>query len=193
MTNISRSVLNIRDILVEKRTKQIEASGYYSTINSCHMCALLDCDGNPIIYGTNIYNIKTPTTEHAEEQALRRLLEKYCKDNAKKKFKIDLLVIRTNGNNSKPCDRCIRLMQNVSGRINIRNVYYSHEDEQNGIRSVKFNKLVNDPDRHFSSFDRNLMRRKNLSQNLSKNLSQNLSKKLSKNLSKNTSNPICCS
>ena len=84
MTNINRSVLNIRDNLVKKRTEQIQSSGYYSTIKCYHMCALLDCDGNPIIYGTNIYNVKTPTTEHAEAQALRRLLEKYCKDNAKK-------------------------------------------------------------------------------------------------------------
>ena len=168
MTNINRSVLNIRDNLVKKRTEQIQSSGYYSTIKCYHMCALLDCDGNPIIYGTNIYNVKTPTTEHAEAQALRRLLEKYCKDNAKKKFKIDLLVIRTNGHNSKPCDSCIRMMQDVSGRINIRNVYYSHENEDNGLRSVKFNKLVNEPDRHISSYDRNFRRRHNISDSKNK-------------------------
>ena len=165
MTNINRAVLNIRDILVEKRTQQIQSSGYYSTMKCYHMCALLDLDGNPIIYGTNIYNVKTPTTEHAEAQALRRLLEKYCKDNAKKKFKVDLLVIRTNGHNSKPCDRCIRMMQDVSGRVNIRNVYYSHENEENGLRSVKFNKLVNEPDRHISSYDRNVRRRQNMQEN----------------------------
>jgi cytidine deaminase len=165
MTNINRAVLNVRDILVKKRIEQIQCSGYYSTMKCYHMCALLDLDGNPITYGTNIFNVQSSTTEHAEAQAVRRLLEKYCKDNAKKKFKIDLLVIRTNGHNSKPCDRCIRMMQDVSGRVNIRNVYYSHENEENGLRAVKFNKLVNEPDRHFSSYDRNLRRRQNITEN----------------------------
>jgi cytidine deaminase len=167
MTNIDCSILRIKDDLIDKRKKQIQASGYQSTMNAYHMCALLDHNGNPLIYGTNIFNIKTPTTEHAEAQALRKLLEKYCNENPKKKIKVDLLVVRTNGGNSKPCDRCIRTMESVSGRIQIRNIYYSHHDEIFGLRCVRYNKFINEPDRHYSSYDRNLRRR--TSQNILQN------------------------
>ena len=139
------------------------ASGYKTTINSNHMCAILDTCGNPLIYGTNVFNTKTPTTEHAEAQALRKMLEKYSYE--KRKFKVDILVIRTNGNNSKPCARCINEMERLRGRLQIRNVYYTHEDEKYGIRCVKFCKLVDEPDKHYSSYDRNIKKYFELNKN----------------------------
>jgi cytidine deaminase len=152
--------MRIRDELIEKRKQQINASGYKSYMNANHMCAILDTCGNPLIYGTNIYNIRTPTTEHAEAQAMRKFLEKYSYYE-KRKYKVDILVVRTNGHNSKPCDRCIKEMANLRGKLQIRNVYYTHEDEIQGIRCVKFCKLVEDPERHYSSYDRNVTRRCN--------------------------------
>jgi hypothetical protein len=56
-------------------------------------------------------------------------------------------------------------MERLRGKIQIRHVYYTHEDEIHGIRCVKFCKLVKDPERHYSSFERNVSRRHNF-QNL---------------------------
>ncbi len=159
MSSINRIILRIRDDLIEKRKQQIEASKYKSCINTCHMCAILDTCGNPLIYGTNVFNIRTPTTEHAEAQAIRKFFEKFS-SHKKRATKVDIIVVRTNGYNSKPCNRCIEEMQRVRGFIKIRYVYYTHEDEIFGIRCVRFDELVEDPERHFSAYDRNISRRR---------------------------------
>ena len=72
----SQVIYRIRDELIKKRREQTQASGYQTTMNSNHMCAILDQSGVPISFGTNVFNIKTPTTEHAEAQALRKLMER---------------------------------------------------------------------------------------------------------------------
>jgi cytidine deaminase len=159
MVTINKTIMRMRDELIEKRKQQINASGYKSYMNANHMCAILDTCGNPLIYGTNVFNVRTPTTEHAEAQAMRKFFEKYS-SYEKRKYKVDILVVRTNGHNSKPCDRCIREMENLRGKLQIRNVYYTHEDEALGIRCVKFCKLIVEPERHYSSYDRNLLRRR---------------------------------
>ena len=91
----SQNIYRVRDELIKKRTEQIQASKYQTTMNSNHMCAILDQSGVPISFGTNIFNIKTPTTEHAEAQALRKLIERLGRTT--KRLKIDILVVRTNG------------------------------------------------------------------------------------------------
>jgi hypothetical protein len=53
----------------------------------------------------------------------------------------------------------------------IKNIYYTHEDESDGIRCVKFCKLVEDPERHYSSYDRNV-RRVHMQDNTNTNLIQ---------------------
>ena len=158
MSISSQVIYRIRDELIKKRREQTQASGYQSTMNANHMCAVLDQSGVPISFGTNVFNIKTPTTEHAEAQALRKLMERLGRTT--KKLKIDILVVRTNGHNSKPCDRCIRRMEELQARFTIRHIYFTHEDESDGIRCVKFCKLAQDPDRHYSSYDRNIRRPK---------------------------------
>jgi len=154
----SQVIYRIRDELIKKRREQIQASGYQTTMNANHMCAVLDQSGVPISFGTNVFNVKTPTTEHAEAQALRKLIERLGRTT--KKLKIDLIVVRTNGHNSKPCDRCIRRMEELQSRFSIRHIYFTHEDETDGIRCVKFCKLAQESERHFSSYDRNLRRPK---------------------------------
>ena len=162
MTLPSNAIYKMRDELIKKRREQIQSSNYKSAINSNHMCAILDQSGFPISYGTNVYNTKTPTTEHAEAQALRKLLERLGRTT--KKIKINILVVRTNGNNSKPCVKCIQRMEELRARFIIKNIYYTHQDEDDGIRCVKFCNLINDAERHYSSYDRNV-RRRNLLQN----------------------------
>ena len=157
-TFIKDNIFKMCDKLIHKRKQQcVKANGYNSTFNSEHMCAILDSDGNPLIYGTNVYNIGKLSTEHAEAQAIRKLYDKYSYQNQKRKIKVDIIVVRTNGSNSKPCERCIHEMK-CSTRLHIRNVYYTHQDAEFGIRCVKFDRLVEDPDRHYSSYDRNVRR-----------------------------------
>jgi cytidine deaminase len=153
---VDNQLLRLKDILIDKRNAQIISSGFISFTNSNHMCAILK-DGVPISYGTNIYATNGYVTEHAEAQALRRLVERMGRRN-NKKIKIDILVVRTNGSNSKPCNRCINQMSDLTSRFNIRNIYYTHQEEESGIRCVKFSKLINE-DRHVCAYDRNIIRR----------------------------------
>ena len=153
----SQVIYRIRDELIKKRREQTQASGYYTKKNHDHMCAVLDQSGAPISFGTNVFNTKPSITEHAEVQALRKLMERLGRTT--KKLKIDILVVRTNGCNSKPCDSCIRRMEELQARFNIRHIYFTHEDESDGIRCVKFCKLVQEPVRHYSSYERNIRRR----------------------------------
>ncbi len=148
---------HLADTMIAKRKAHYSGSGFTS-INkfnkSNHMCAILK-GGTPISYGANVYNIDDKTTEHAEAQALRKFYERIGKRlNAKKKT-IDIFVVRTNGGNSKPCVRCINAMKYYSQFFSIRHVYYTHPDEPNGIRCVKFSQLSSE-EPHICAFDRNL-------------------------------------
>lgn len=161
---IDSRIISIKDTLIEKRKAQINASGFISLTNSNHMCAILkECE--PISYGTNMYTINDVSTEHAEAQALRKLTERLGRRNIAKKITIDILVVRTNGGNSKPCERCINNMSLYCTRFNIRNIYYTHPSEEFGIRCVKFTKLMNE-EPHVCSFDRNLRRRSSSPRNM---------------------------
>ena len=147
----------IADTMISKRKAHYEASGYTSLTNSNHMCTILK-DGVPIIFGSNVYSINYMSTEHAEAQALRKLYEKIGKEINAKKVTIDIMIIRTNGGNSKPCVRCINTMQKYTKYFSIRYVYYTFPGEPDGIRCVKFSQLINE-EQHVCSYDRNLRRR----------------------------------
>ena len=153
---VDTQLLNLADILMDKRKAQHNATGYKSVCNSDHMCAILK-DGVPISYGTNVFLTNGFVTEHAEAQALRKLCERMGRN--PKKIKIDILVIRTNGANSKPCNRCLNMMTNLTARFNFNNIYYTDKANDYGIRCIKFSKLVNEEDRHICSYDRNIKRR----------------------------------
>ncbi len=152
---VDNHLLRLSDTLIEKRKAQIHASGFKSMTNSNHMCAILK-DGVPISYGTNVYATNGCVTEHAEAQALRRLCERLGRTT--KKIKIDILVVRTNGSNSKPCNRCINYMDSLSSKFNFNKIYYTDNQEKTGIRCIKFSKLMTE-DRHVCAYDRNIIRR----------------------------------
>ena len=101
------------------------------------MCAILDINGNPLIFGYNYYNIKTDTTTHAEVDALNKLVNKLGR--IRRKITIDIIIIRTNGGNSMPCDKCQLRIFEMSYRFNIRKIYYTNNDYD--IDVIKFSKL----------------------------------------------------
>ena len=144
------------DILIKKRDEETKQSGFRTVINSNHICAILK-DGHPISYGSNSYTLNKPLNKHAESRAFDNLINrigKINKQNKNKKIKIDVFIIRTNKSISKPCKRCMNEMINYNntGIFNIRNIYYTSKDHENGIRNVKFSKLVEE-ESHYCSYD----------------------------------------
>lgn len=144
------------DILIKKRDEQTKTSGFRTVINSNHICAILK-DGRPISYGSNNYILNKPLNKHAESQAFDNLINrigKANKQNKNKKMKIDVFIIRTNKSNSRPCKRCMNEMINYNdtGVFNIRNIYYTSKEYENGIRNVKFSKLVQE-ESYYCSYD----------------------------------------
>lgn len=159
----NKHIIKLKDYLIQKRKEQIiNCSGYVSSNNHYHMCCILNKAGEVLSYGYNIYNIKTPTTEHAEAQAFRKLAHKLGAPTTTKKIKIDILVVRVNGSNSKPCARCIEKMQEMTSIFSIKNIYYTLKDVEDGLKCEKFSDLLNDPNKHISSYDRHQMKKKSL-------------------------------
>jgi len=143
------------DNLIKKRDEQTKTSGFTTALNSNHICAILK-DGHPISYGSNTYTLNKPLNKHAESQAFEKLVNRIRKDNKNnnKKIKIDVFIIRTNKSSSKPCKRCMNEMINYNnnGPFNIRNIYYTSKEHDNGIRNIKFSKLVQE-ESHYCSYD----------------------------------------
>ena len=168
----NKHIIKLKDYLIQKRKEQImNCSEFVSTNNHHHMCCILNKAGEVLSYGYNIYNIKTPTTEHAEAQAFRKLAHKLGAPTTTKKIKVDVLVVRVNGSNSKPCARCIEKMQEMSSIFSIKNIYYTLKDAEDGLKCEKFSDLLNDPNKHISSYDRHQMKKKNLALKRSDSLS----------------------
>jgi cytidine deaminase len=159
----SPHIIKLKDVLIDKRKSQVmNCTSHFTSNNHHHMCCILNKSGEILSYGYNIYNIKTPTTEHAEAQAFRKLQQKIGTPQTTKKIKIDILVVRTNGSNSKPCTRCIEKMVEVSSIFSIKNVFYTHKDTPSGLKCERFIDLVNDPDKHISSYERYQMKKQGI-------------------------------
>ena len=124
--------------LILKRDMQ-SASG--KDLKFKHMCVIVTKKGKPLSYGHNVYDSKNQLTEHAEEMALRILIENRERIYSKKK-PLYLIVARTNGYNSKPCSRCLELISKNSHIINIKQVCYSHEEEFDGIKRDKIKNIM---------------------------------------------------
>jgi cytidine deaminase len=123
-----------------------------------HTCVIFDTNGTPLAYGYNDFNVRSTTTEHAEAMAMRKLLSVIKAKNPRAHLIVNLLVVRTNGGNSKPCANCIKRMCNYSQHFTIKKIYYSKSIVDSGelfIEKTNLNTLIDDPDKHESSFYRN--------------------------------------
>jgi len=123
--------------MIIKRKEQISDFFEKLLTKSNHMCAILDIDGNPLIFGYNYYNIKNNKTTHAEVDAFTKLVNKMGR--SRRKITIDLVIVRTNGGNSLPCPECQKKLFDMSIRFHIRNIYYTNNDYD--INVVKYSKL----------------------------------------------------
>ena len=123
--------------MIIKRSQQMSSPFNTCISKSNHMCSILDVNGNPLIFGSNYYNIKINTTTHAEVDAFTKLVNKMGR--IRRKITIDLVIIRTNGGNSKPCSECQIKIHEMSLRFHIRNIYYTNNDFD--VEMIKFSKL----------------------------------------------------
>ena len=157
------TIIRLTDMLIDKRIAHIpqDMSIEFRTMRSrMHSCVIFDTNGTPLAYGYNDFNIRSPTTEHAEAMAMRKLYATMKVKGIRSGIVVNLLVIRTNGGNSKPCENCIRRMQSYSQHFTIRKIYYSNSNITSNsdditIEKKSFTSLCNDPNKHESSFYRN--------------------------------------
>ena len=134
------------------RRKAHTASTRYRSLGE-HACIIFNSKGAPIASGYNTFKVKTPTTEHAEAMAFRKLTQTMKAKGIRKNISVNVLVVRTNGGNSKPCTNCVQRMVNYSNYITIRKVFYTTEPTQ-PIHQETFSSLVSDPNQHTSSYYR---------------------------------------
>jgi tRNA(Arg) A34 adenosine deaminase TadA len=153
MCKYKDQINSVCDELIIKRTAQNKGSKIKNIVNNEHMCAILK-EGVPISYGTNLYRPNKIMIEHAESNAFKNLIKRRKNQNilSSKRIKVDVLIIRTNRSNSKPCVRCLNEMDSLKNMFNIRNVHYTSKDELGGIRSVKFADLIKE-EHHICSYD----------------------------------------
>jgi cytidine deaminase len=122
--------------MIIKRSEQM-ACPYHNLKKSNHMCAILDINGNPLIFGSNHYDTKINITTHAEVDAFNKLVNKMGR--TRRKITIDLVIIRTNGGNSAPCSNCMQKIFSMSMRFYIRYIYFTNNDYD--IDVIKFSKV----------------------------------------------------
>ena len=149
-------------LLIEKRQSFMPAdtckdNKIFQTFE--HFCVIMNLNGAPLAYGYNTYSNGDMTTHHAEAMAFRKLNCVRKQKGIRGRLSVNILVVRTNGSNSKPCNRCVNYMDGLTGRFNINNIYYTDQQEETGIRCVKFSKLLNEEERHICAYDRNIVRR----------------------------------
>jgi cytidine deaminase len=159
---MDNTITRLTQLLISKRSAHIpdDMCLLYKPMRSrMHSCVIFDRNGTPLSFGYNDFNVKSPTTEHAEAMALRKLFASMRVKGLRSRIVVNILVVRINGGNSKPCENCIRRMYNYSQYFTIRKIYYSNGNNGNDINinivKTSFNNLLNDPNKFESSYYRN--------------------------------------
>lgn len=139
------------EYLVKKRQAQIAAHKNRKTSKQyqAHICAILDKKSGAIIgIGSNRHYSQNKTmygTIHAETDALTRHHHKLGRK------KVNLLVVRITGGNSKPCSDCVNNF--VTRFPNVNRVYYTNiKNGQYGLSYDNVSQLKSDPEMHTTAF-----------------------------------------
>ena len=120
--------------MIIKRKSQMSNPYHRLLSKSNHMCAVLDKNGNPLIFGSNHYNSNSEISIHAEIDALNKLINRLGR--LRKKIIIDLVIIRTNGGNSFPCEKCMNRINQLNNKFCFRNIYFTNNNYD--IDKIKF-------------------------------------------------------
>ena len=116
--------------------------------------------GGAIIgYGSN--NYMKIGSMHAEESAFKNATNYLRKNKSrnlktyKARMKVDLIVLRTTGGNSRPCYHCITEQIVDNKYFNVRKVIYSNNEEEGGYVHTNKSKLYETREEHYSGYNAN--------------------------------------
>ena len=123
-----------------------------------HMAAVIGKSGEIISIGYNNVRPNRFSTIHAERDALDKAIgtfyRKYGRSSLQKGApKVDLVVMRDNGNNSRPCYNCITDVINGNQYFNINRIFYSHDQAIGGLVETTPRELYQDRYQHVSRFN----------------------------------------
>ena len=131
-----------------------------------HVAAVVTKSGYVLATGYNYCPASIPITMHAERDALDKAVNavhrKYGRGKFKKAMNVDLVVVRHNGLNSRPCYNCITEAITYNNYFNIDSVIYSNNEAPGGMVYTNPNKLYKARWEHVSRFN---ARRMNLFDN----------------------------
>lgn len=115
--------------------------------------------GGSAIIGYGFNNYMKNGSMHAEESAFRNAINYLRKNKSrnlktyKARMKVDLIVLRTTGSNSRPCYNCITDQIVNNKYFNIRKIIYSDNDEVGGYVQTNKSKLFETRETHYSGFN----------------------------------------
>jgi hypothetical protein len=123
-----------------------------------HMAAVVSKSGEIISIGYNNVRPNRFSTIHAERDALDKAVgtfyRKYGKSSMQKQTPtVDLVVMRDNGNNSRPCYNCITDVINGNQYFNINRIFYSHDQAIGGLVETTPAELFGNRYEHVSRFN----------------------------------------
>jgi cytidine deaminase len=123
-----------------------------------HMAAVIGKSGEIISIGYNNVRPNRFSTIHAERDAIDKAIStyyrKYGKSSMQKQTpKVDLVVMRDNGNNSRPCYNCITEVINGNQYFNINRIFYSHDQAIGGLIETTPQALYGGRYEHVSRFN----------------------------------------
>lgn len=145
--------------LINKRISSEAASSIKMKNRQLHASALITKSGRLVgngenkyltknIHSTNNNTINLLDSRHSETECIKNNINK-----VKQHTSLIMLIVRTNGGNSRPCYRCAT---NINNQANIKTVYYTdiNDNGEKIIRQESITSLMNPDLAHFSKFQR---------------------------------------
>jgi len=123
-----------------------------------HMAAVVSQSGEIISIGYNNVRPNRFSTIHAERDALDKAVgtfyRKYGRSSLQKATPtVDLVVMRDNGYNSRPCYNCITEVLNGNPYFNINSIWYSNNQVDGGLVETTPRELFQGRYEHVSRFN----------------------------------------
>lgn len=123
-----------------------------------HMAAVVSKSGEIISIGYNNVRPNRFSTIHAERDALDKAVgtfyRKYGRSSLQKETPtVDLVVMRDNGYNSRPCYNCITEVLNGNQYFNINRIWYSNNQVDGGLVETTPSELFKGRYEHVSRFN----------------------------------------
>ena len=123
-----------------------------------HMAAVVSQSGEIISIGYNNVRPNSFSTIHAERDALDKAVgtfyRKYGRSSLQKATPtVDLVVMRDNGFNSRPCYNCITEVLNGNPYFNINSIWYSNNQVAGGLVETTPRELFQGRYEHVSRFN----------------------------------------